>query len=340
MVEPTPLLSVRGLTATFDTDAGTVTPSDDVSFDIAAGEVVGLVGESGSGKSMTAKAILGLVEPRRAIRSGKIMFDGVDLLALPRAKLRQRRGRDLAMIFQDPMTSLNPLITVGRQLTRLYITHDESGRPRHERKGAARARALRLLERVRIPDPKARFDQYPHQFSGGMRQRVMIAMALMCSPSFLVADEPTTALDATVELQVLQLIRELQAETKMAVLFISHNLTAVSRVADRMIVMYAGRIVEEGRSEEVLGAPAHPYTKALLASTPRGSKRAGRLNPIKGDPPRLENLAAGCPFRPRCPTASNGCERPQPLLALANGQQVACHRAGEVAAAAPAVAAV
>ena len=330
MAEGEPLLAVRGLTTTFATDGGAVTPSDDVSFEVAAGEVVGLVGESGSGKSMTAKAILGLVEPRRAIKAGEIRFQGTDLLALGPDALRRRRGRDLAMIFQDPMASLNPLMRVGRQLTRLYLAHDDTRRSRADKRAAAKERALDLLRRVRIPDPEARFEQYPHQFSGGMRQRVMIAMALMCRPSFLVADEPTTALDATVELQVVQLIRELQEETGMAVLFISHNLTVIARLAHRVLVMYGGRIVESGPSEEVLGDPVHPYTQALLASTPRGGKRDGRLRPIAGEPPRLAALPPGCPFQPRCPLAGPGCERPQALVRLGEGHAAACHRVGGV----------
>jgi len=330
MAEGEPVLAVRGLTTTFRTDGGAVTPSDDVSFEIAAGEVVGLVGESGSGKSMTAKAILGLVEPRHAVRDGEIHFQGTDLLKLGPEALRRRRGRDLAMIFQDPMASLNPLMRVGRQLTRLYLAHDDTRRSRADKRAAARARALDLLRRVHIPDPEARFEQYPHQFSGGMRQRVMIAMALMCRPSFLVADEPTTALDATVELQVVQLIRELQAETGMAVLFISHNLTVIARLAHRVLVMYGGRIVESGPSEEVLGNPAHPYTQALLASTPRGGKRDGRLQPIAGEPPRLAALPPGCPFQPRCPLAGPGCERSQPLVPLGDRHAAACHRVGGI----------
>ncbi|MFW5832596.1 MAG: ABC transporter ATP-binding protein, partial [Pseudomonadota bacterium] len=310
----------------FETDAGTIHPAKGVSFEVAPGEVVGLVGESGSGKSMTAKAVLGLVEPARAVRSERIVYKDRDLNTLAAADLFDLRARDLAMIFQDPMSSLNPLFTIGHQLTRVYLQHGPDGGTASERRRAARARAVELLKKVRIPDPESRLDQYPHQFSGGMRQRVMIAMALMCRPALLVADEPTTALDVTVELQVVELLRSLQAELGMSVIFISHNLGVVARLCDRVMVMYAGRIVESGPVDRVLVNPAHPYTRALLASMPRGRKGEAPLQPIRGEPPSLARLAAGCPFRPRCDLAGAGCEVEQPLVAVEPRHHAACHR--------------
>ncbi|TVQ36529.1 MAG: ABC transporter ATP-binding protein [Geminicoccaceae bacterium] len=320
------LLEVQDLTITFRTDAGTVHPAKGVSFEVAQGEVVGLVGESGSGKSMTAKAVLGLVEPARAVRSAHIRYKGRDLNRLSAAELFQLRARDLAMIFQDPMGSLNPLFTIGHQLTRVYLQHGPREGSARERKRAARARAVELLKKVRIPDPESRLGQYPHQFSGGMRQRVMIAMALMCSPTLLVADEPTTALDVTVELQVVELLKSLQAELGMSVIFISHNLGVVARLCDRVMVMYAGRIVESGPVDRVLVNPAHPYTRALLASMPRGRKDEAPLRPIQGEPPSLARLAPGCPFRPRCDLAGAGCEVEQKLVTVEPRHQAACHR--------------
>ncbi|MGK7871318.1 ABC transporter ATP-binding protein [Falsiroseomonas sp. E2-1-a20] len=318
------MIEVEGLDVAFRTEAGLIQPARNLSFRIERGEVVGLVGESGSGKSVTAKAMLGLVEPASAVRGGSIRFRGRDLRQEPAEALRRLRGRELAMIFQDPMGSLNPLMTIGTQLERVWLEHGPDGERTSQ---AARARAVELLEKVRIPDPARRLNQYPHQFSGGMRQRVMIAMALMCRPAFLVADEPTTALDVTVELQVVEVLRDLQAEYGMAMLFISHNLTVVSRLCDRIMVMYAGRIVESGTSEQIFRRPRHPYTRALLGSIPRGSKHDAALHPIQGDPPRLGFLAPGCPFAPRCPMAGPGCDQEQVLVEDEPGQSYACHRA-------------
>jgi oligopeptide/dipeptide ABC transporter ATP-binding protein len=317
------LLEINGLEVAFRTDAGLIRPARNVSFHVERGEVVGLVGESGSGKSVTAKAMLGLVEPAAALRGGSICFRGRDLTRLAPEEMRRLRARDLAMIFQDPMTSLNPLMTVGQQLERVWMEHGPDG---ERTRCTARARAVELLTQVRIPEPERRLSQYPHQFSGGMRQRVMIAMALMCRPGFLVADEPTTALDVTVELQVIEVLRDLQAEYGMAMLFISHNLTVVSRLCDRILVMYAGRLIESGTAEQVFLRPAHPYTRALLASIPRGSKKDAPLTPISGEPPRLALLPPGCPFAPRCPFVGPGCEQDQELAADEDGHAFACHR--------------
>ena len=321
-----PLLRVDDLNISFRTDAGTIHPAKGLSFEVAPGEVVGLVGESGSGKSLTAKALLGLVEPASAVRAGSVTYKEQDILRISRHALFELRARDLAMIFQDPMSSLNPLMTIGHQLMRVYLKHGPMNGTQAERRAAARKRAIYLLEKVRIPDPESRLAQYPHQFSGGMRQRVMIALALMCGPALLVADEPTTALDVTVELQVIELLKSLQAEFGMSVIFISHNLGAVARLCDRVMVMYAGRIVESGPVARVLGAPAHPYTRALLASMPRGRKGEVPLNPIRGEPPNLARLAEGCPFRPRCDAAGPGCEVEQPYRTAQQGHFAACHR--------------
>lgn len=320
------LLQVKDLNITFRTDAGTIRPAKGLSFDVAPGEVVGIVGESGSGKSLTAKAILGLVEPANAVQAGGILYKNQDLLSLSKDAIYALRARDLAMIFQDPMSSLNPLMTVGHQLMRVYMQHGRTEGSKSERREAARKRAIFLLEKVRIPDPESRLAQYPHQFSGGMRQRVMIALALMCGPALLVADEPTTALDVTVEIQVIELLKNLQAEFGMSVIFISHNLGAVARLCDRVMVMYAGCIVESGPVAQVLGTPAHPYTQALLASMPQGRKGEVPLRPIQGEPPNLARLAKGCSFRPRCAAAGAGCEVEQQYRTAQKGHIAACHR--------------
>jgi oligopeptide/dipeptide ABC transporter ATP-binding protein len=327
-----PLLEVENLVTEFKGTRGPVRASDGVSFSIEPGEVLGLVGESGSGKSVTSRAIMGLVEPASAIKGGAIRFAGQELRALGQGELRQLRAAEVAMIFQDPMSALNPVLKMGDQLARVYVQHmsgapENRGLSKRELMARGRARALDLLQTVRIPDPAIRYEQYPHQFSGGMRQRVMIAMALMCRPKLLIADEPTTALDATVELQVVELLKDLQRQFGMAILFISHNLGVVAKLCDRVIVMYAGRVVESAPTADLFSRPLHPYAQALLASIPRGSKHDGRLQAIQGEPPDLARLPGGCSFRPRCRRAVEACAEPQELRAFGPDRRVACHRA-------------
>ena len=326
------LLEVEDLVVEFRSDYGNVRASDRVCLTVEKGEVVGLVGESGSGKTVTSKAILRLVEPERAIRSGSIRFRDRDVLTLSEDAMRDLRGSEIAMIFQDPMSALNPVLRIGDQLTRVYVEHsrrDASANSvgRKALLASSHERAIELLRTVRIPDPEVRFGQYPHQFSGGMRQRVMIAMALMCRPSLLIADEPTTALDATVELQVIELIKELQRKFHMSVLFISHNLGVIAKLCDRVVVMYAGRVVESATTVELFARPQHPYTRALIGSFPRGTKAEKLLQPIRGEPPNLVRLPAGCPFRPRCNFVIDACAEAQPLRPLGSAHLVACHRA-------------
>jgi oligopeptide/dipeptide ABC transporter ATP-binding protein len=324
------LLEVEDLVVEFRSEHGRVRASDGVSFTVEAGEVVGLVGESGSGKTVTSKAILRLVEPESALRGGQIRFRGRDLLTLSERAMRELRAAEIAMIFQDPMSALNPVLRVGDQLIRVYAEHAVNGANGGGRRALwqeGRERALELLRTVRIPDPEVRFGQYPHQFSGGMRQRAMIAMALMCQPSLLIADEPTTALDATVELQVIELLKELQRRFGMAVLFISHNLGVIAKLCDRVVVMYAGRVVESAPTVELFARPQHPYTRALIASLPRGTKAERRLHAIQGEPPNLARLPGGCPFRPRCAFAQEACAAEQSLRPLGRAHLAACHRA-------------
>ena len=329
------LLEVENLVTEFRGSRGPVRASDGVSFTVEPGEVLGLVGESGSGKSVTARAIMGLVEPASAVRGGAIRFDGQELRGLGEGALRRLRAAEVAMIFQDPMSALNPVLRMGDQLARVYVEHmagapENKGLSKAELMARGRERALALLATVRIPDPAIRYGQYPHQFSGGMRQRVMIAMALMCRPKLLIADEPTTALDATVELQVIELLKDLQRQFGMAVLFISHNLGVVAKLCDRVIVMYAGRVVESAPTADLFTRPLHPYAQALLASIPRGSKHDGRLQAIQGEPPDLARLPGGCSFRPRCRMAVEACAEPQALRAFGPLRRVACHRAERV----------
>jgi oligopeptide/dipeptide ABC transporter ATP-binding protein len=326
------LLEIDELVVEFRSEYGNVRASDRVSFTVEAGEVVGLVGESGSGKTVTSKAILRLVEPESAIRNGRIRFRGRDVLTLSERAMRDLRAAEIAIIFQDPMSALNPVLRIGEQLVRVYVEHamrDPSTRRvgRRALRVAGRERALELLHTVRIPDPEVRFGQYQHQFSGGMRQRAMIAMALMCRPSLLIADEPTTALDATVELQVVELLKELQRRFDMAVLFISHNLGVIAKLCDRVVVIYAGRVVESAPTVELFARPQHPYTRALIASLPRGTKAERRLHAIRGEPPNLARLPAGCPFRARCDFAVEACAELQPLRPLGFARLAACHRA-------------
>ena len=307
---PETLLRVRGLTTRFRTDRGMVTAVDDVSFDVAAGETLAIVGESGSGKSVTALSLMRLVaSPAGEVTAGSVVFEGQDLLRLPLEGMRAIRGNRMAMIFQEPMTSLNPALTVGVQVGEPLVLH------RGLTWKAAMARAGELLDRVRIPDARTRVNAYPHQFSGGMRQRAMIAMAMACEPRLIIADEPTTALDVTVQSQILSLLKELTRETGAALILITHDLGVVARYADRVCVMYAGRMVESGTAREVYRRPLHPYTNGLMASIPRLDQVLGRrLVPIEGQPPDLAQLPPGCSFAPRCRFVSPRCEVERPLL--------------------------
>ncbi|WP_158515756.1 ABC transporter ATP-binding protein [Pararhizobium polonicum] len=318
------MIEVRNLSTRFKTSVGEVWPSREVSFHIGAGRSLALVGESGSGKSVTARAITRLLEPADAVTGGSVTFHGRDLLAMPAAELQRLRAKEIAMIFQDPAAALNPVLTIGTQIMRIHRQH---GLP-----GDARAAAVELLDRVGVPEPGKRLAQYPHQFSGGMKQRVMIAMALIARPSFVVADEPTTALDVTVEAQVIALLRELQQEMGMSMLFISHNLSLVSRICDDVAVMYAGHLVEKASTQKLFQHPMHPYSRALLSSIPRGNKKTHPLRPVRGEPPNLARLPAGCPFRARCDRVVDACSQPQPLVTLSCGTQVACHVAVKEAA--------
>ena len=305
---PGPLLEIRGLKTWFRTEDGLVKAVDGVDLDVAAGETLGLVGESGCGKSVTALSILGLIpQPPGEIAGGSIRYGGRDLLAMSKRELKSLRGNHIAMIFQDPMSSLNPYLTVERQLTEVLELHRDMSR------ADARRRAIEMLERVGIPDPEARIDDYPHQFSGGMRQRVMIAMALLCEPELLIADEPTTALDVTIQAQILDLINDLKRDLGTAVILITHDLGVVAGMTDRILVMYGGRGVEEGETEALFERPLHPYTQGLLRSVPRLDE-GGRheLVPIAGLPPHPSDLPAGCPFHPRCAAAVDRCREEYP----------------------------
>jgi len=311
------LLEVRELRTTFQTAAGLVRAVDGVSWSIEPGETVALVGESGCGKSVSALSVMRLVsEPAGRIESGEILYKGRDLLKLSEEDMRKVRGREIAMVFQEPMTSLNPVLTIGRQITEVLEIH--MGMTQSQ----ARARALELLGMVGISDPERRLAQYPHHFSGGMRQRMMIAMALACNPSLILADEPTTALDVTIQAQILELLRSLSRRFGVAMLIITHNLGVVARYADRVNVMYAGRIIERASAAELYANPRHPYTLGLLRSVPRlDEPRRARLAPIEGQPPDLTRLPPGCAFTPRCAYCVERCEREAPALAPAGGAE-------------------
>ncbi|MFF7993188.1 ABC transporter ATP-binding protein [Kitasatospora xanthocidica] len=320
-----PFLSVRDLRIHFDTDDGLVRSVDGVSFDLHKGRTLGIVGESGSGKSVTSLGIMGLHRSKRARISGEIRLDGEDLIAAGPDRVRQLRGRQMAMIFQDPLTAMHPYYTVGQQIVEAYRVHHPEAN-----KKQARTRAIEMLDRVGIPQPDRRVDDYPHQFSGGMRQRAMIAMALVNDPSLLIADEPTTALDVTVQAQILDLIRDLQDEFGSAVIIITHDLGVVAELADDILVMYGGKCVERGPAETLFDAPEHPYTWGLLGSMPRLDRELqDRLVPVKGTPPSLINVPTGCAFHPRCPYAAltDGRSTSElPVLAeAAPGHFAACH---------------
>ena len=323
------LLEVRELRTTFQTASGLVRAVDGVSWSIEPGETVALVGESGCGKSVSALSVMRLVsEPAGRIESGAILYKGRDLLKLSEEEMRRVRGSEIAMVFQEPMTSLNPVLTIGRQITEVLEIHKGMTQPQ------AQARARELLGMVGISDPERRLAQYPHHFSGGMRQRMMIAMALACNPSLILADEPTTALDVTIQAQILELMRDLSRRLGVAMLIITHNLGVVARYADRVNVMYAGRIIERASAAELYAHPRHPYTLGLLRSVPRlDEPRRARLAPIEGQPPDLTRLPAGCAFTPRCTYRVARCEREAPVLEPTGtaGHVCACWEAARLA---------
>ena len=316
-----PLLAVEDLRVSFRTERGTVTAVDGVTFTVGAGEVLGVVGESGCGKSVTMMAVMRLIRDPNAVIEGRVVFKGRDLMTLDAREMRGVRGAQIAMIFQDPMTSLNPVYRVGWQIAEQIRAHERiSG-------AAARLRAIDLLGSVGIPRPGARVDDYPHQFSGGMRQRVMIAMALSCNPDLLIADEPTTALDVTIQAQILELIERLRSEFGSSVLLITHDLGVVAGIADRVQVMYSGKVIESATTDEVFEQPQHPYTWGLLGSIPRLDRaRPARLPAIAGAPPLLTAIPPGCRFAPRCGHAFAACLAAQPELAdrLGGGHRDAC----------------
>jgi peptide/nickel transport system ATP-binding protein len=321
--ETRPLLEVRDLRTYFSVDGGELRAVDGVSFSVAPGRTLGIVGESGCGKSMTALSIMGLIpQPPGRIVGGEIRFDGVDLLKLKPAELRERRGNQISMIFQEPMTSLNPAFTVGDQIVEGILRH------RPVTKQQAREHAIEMLRRVRIPSPERRIDEYPHKLSGGMRQRVMIAMALACDPKLLIADEPTTALDVTIQAQILELMRQLRDETGAAIMVITHDLGVIAEIAHEVIVMYAGKVVERAEVADLFREPQHPYTIGLLGSIPKLTEIQPRLTTIEGMVPNPLAMPEGCRFHPRCPFAVDQCRAAEPpLREIRPGQFAACWRA-------------
>lgn len=321
-----PFLSVRDLRVQFSTEDGIVKAVDGLSFDLERGQTLGIVGESGSGKSVTNLSVLGLHNPKTTQVTGEILMEGEDLLAIKEKRLESLRGNKMAMIFQDPLTALSPFYTIGRQIMEPFRKHTGAS------KRDARIRAIDMLEKVGIPQPQRRVDEYPHQFSGGMRQRAMIAMALVCDPDLVIADEPTTALDVTVQAQILDLLKDLQQEFGSAIIFITHDLGVIANMADDIMVMYGGRAVERGTVTEVLEEPDHPYTWGLLSSMPRLSGDVNEeLRAIRGTPPSLLNPPPGCAFNPRCDFAdhvsANKCREVRPDLG--EGRAAACHLSPE-----------
>jgi peptide/nickel transport system ATP-binding protein len=317
----TPLLDVVNLRVRFETEDGVVHAVDGVSFSVDEGRTLGIVGESGSGKSVTGLTVMGLTRARNASLGGHVLFDGDDVLEMDEQRLRALRGNDVAMIFQDPLSSLHPFYTVGKQLVEAYRTHNGGSRQQ------GRERAAEMLNMVGVPDPRSRLDSYPHEFSGGMRQRAMIAMALINEPRVLIADEPTTALDVTVQAQILDIIQKLQAELRMAVIMITHDLGVVAELADDVSVMYAGRVVERATADTLFDAPQHPYTWGLLGSIPRlTAPRDEELVPIAGRPPSLITPPTGCKFHPRCPYVRPAHTEIDPMLepTMQPGHSVAC----------------
>jgi len=313
-----PLLAVENLRVEFPTRRGTLVAVHDISFEIAPGEVLGVVGESGAGKSLTGAAIIGLIDPPGRIAAGRILLAGRRLDSLPYETMRRIRGREIGAIFQDPLTSLNPLYTIGRQLIETIRTH------LHTSESQARAAAIALLEEVGIPAAARRIDHYPHQFSGGMRQRVVIALALAAKPKLIVADEPTTALDVSIQAQIIQLLKRLCRDHDTAVMLVTHDMGVIAETADRVAVMYAGRIVEIGLVADVINRPQHPYTVGLMGSIPKIRDERARLTQIDGSMPRLTAIPVGCAFHPRCPHAFGRCTRQRPELMDAGASRAAC----------------
>jgi len=314
----TPILEVKNLRVEFPTRRGTLVAVDDISFAIAPGEVLGVVGESGAGKSMTGAAVIGLLEPPGRIAGGSIALAGRRIDNLPHDEMRKVRGKEIGAIFQDPLTSLNPLYTIGRQFTETILTHLDVSEKE------ARERAIRLLQETGIPAAEQRIDQYPHQFSGGMRQRVVIALALAAEPKLIVADEPTTALDVSIQAQIISLLKRLCKEHGAAVMLVTHDMGVIAETCDRVAVMYAGRIVEIGPVHDVIHAPAHPYTAGLMGSIPAMDEDRERLVQIDGAMPRLNAIPPGCAFHPRCPKAVARCSRERPDLMAAGATRAAC----------------
>jgi len=331
---PGPILQVDDLRVQFRTGSGVVNAVNGVSYTLSEGQTLAILGESGSGKSVSAQAIMGILDmPPAEITSGRIVFEGRDLLTLSAEERRKVRGPGISMIFQDALSSLNPVYSVGFQIGEMFRAH--RGMSRRD----ARRRAVELMDRVRIPAAAQRVNDYPHQFSGGMRQRVMIAMAIALDPRILIADEPTTALDVTVQAQVMDLLKDLQRDTGMGLVLITHDLGVVNEVADDVAVMYAGRIVERGTVDDVFGNPAHPYTEGLMGSIPQVESTGGRLRPIGGQPPNLAAIPSGCPFHPRCPRRRLGADAlpgrhcagdVPPLRLVIPGREAACHYSEEV----------
>ncbi len=328
------LLQVKNLVVEFPNRRGTLRALDDISFDIAPGEILGVVGESGAGKSLTGAAIIGLLEPPGRIASGEILLEGRKINGLPAHEMRHIRGRHIGAIFQDPLTSLNPLYTVGRQLMETIQAHLPVDT------AEARRRAIALLEDTGIPAAAERIDHYPHQFSGGMRQRVVIALALAAEPRLIVADEPTTALDVSIQAQIIQLLKRLCRERGAAVMLITHDMGVIAETCDRVAVMYAGRVAEIGPVREVIHSPAHPYTRGLMAAIPDIDVDRERLHQIDGAMPRLNAIPSGCAYHPRCPQASDRCHRDRPALMNAGATRAACWLNDDGTAPAPAPAAV
>lgn len=324
------VLEVENLTTHFETEHGTVKAVDGVSFDLNQGETLGIVGESGSGKSVTARTVMGLIGSAGNVKQGSVQYNGEELLNKPEKEMQTLRGNEIAMVFQDPMTSLNPTYTVGQQISRVIRTHQDAS------KSEAREKTIELMQQVGIPEPQSRVDNYPHQFSGGMRQRALIAMAISCEPDILIADEPTTALDVTIEAQIFDLLEELQDEYGMSVVLITHDLGVVAGTCDRVNVMYAGRIVEKADTDDLFTEPRHPYTRGLLRSIPQLRSANAQLTPIEGDVPDPASLPPGCSFHPRCPHAKPKCQEYDPeLRPVAPEQEAACLRAegyGEIPA--------